>query len=329
MSAEIFRSLEDARGNFGPCALAIGNFDGVHIGHQALIGEAVRCADEQGLTPAVLTFDPHPTAVVAPDRIPALICPREERLRLIAAAGARHIFVLHFTAEVASLSAEEFVSQVLVDALETKAVFVGENFRFGYRQGGTPEVLKALGRLSGFEIHALKPVSFRGEVVSSTAVRTELASGKVVRAAHLLGRCYALSGPVVSGRGIGSKKAVPTLNLRPDPELSMPRGIYVTETVELTETLEKATGRTWQSVTSCGHNPTFGATELTVETYLLRGLSGASPSAISVQFRHFLRDEQTYPNAETLKAQILKDVARAEAYWKHLDSLGKAIPSIY
>ncbi len=329
MSAAIFRSLEDARSHFGPCALAIGNFDGVHIGHQALIREAARCAEEQGLTPAVLTFDPHPSAVVAPDRIPALICPLEERLRLIADAGAKRIFVLQFTAEVASLSAEEFVSRVLVDALETKAVFVGENFRFGYRQGGTPEVLKALGRFGGFETHALKPVSFRGEVVSSTAVRTDLASGQVVRAAHLLGRCYTFSGPVVSGRGIGSKKTVPTLNLRPDPELIVPRGIYVTESVELTETLERATGRTWPSVTSCGYNPTFGATGLTVETYLLHGLSGASPAAISVHFRHFLRDEQTYPDAEMLKTQIFKDVARAEAYWKHLDNLRKAVPSIY
>ncbi len=210
-------------------------------------------------------------------------------MRLIAAAGAKRIFVLQFTPEVASLSAEEFVSQFLVEALEIKAVFVGENFRFGYKQGGTPELLKMLGQESGFETHALKPVSFRGEVVSSTAVRTELASGKIVRAAHLLGRCYALSGPVVSGRGIGSKKTVPTLNLQPDPELLVPRGIYVTETVELTETLGQTTGRTWPSVTSCGYNPTFGATELTVETYLLHGLSGASPSAISVHFRHFLR----------------------------------------
>lgn len=329
MSAAIFRSLEDARGRFGPCALAIGNFDGVHIGHQALIGEAALCAERLGVTPAVLTFDPHPTAVVAPDRIPALICPLQERLRLIAAAGAKHIFVLQFTPEVASLSAEEFVSQFLVEALETKALFVGENFRFGYRQGGTPELLKMLGQESGFETHALKPVSFRGEVVSSTAVRTELASGKIVRAAHLLGRCYALRGRVVSGRGIGSKKTVPTLNLRPDPELIVPRGIYVTETVELTETLEQATGRTWPSVTSCGYNPTFGATELTVETYLLGGFSDASPSSISVQFRHFLRDEKTYPNAEMLKAQIFKDVARAEAYWKHLDHLRKPVPSIY
>ncbi len=329
MSAPFFHSLEEARGHFGPCALAIGNFDGVHVGHQALIGEAVRWAQTHGLTPAVLTFDPHPTAVVAPDRIPALICPLRERLRLIAAVGAEHIFVLRFTPEVASLSAEEFVSQVLVDALQTKAVFVGENFRFGYRQGGTPEVLKALGRANGFETHFLSPVTFRGQTISSTAVRTELATGKVVQAGRLLGRCYSLSGPVVSGRGIGSKRTVPTLNLRPDPRLLVPHGIYVTETAELTESLEHATGRSWPSVTSCGYNPTFGVTELTVETYLLGGLAGASPCAISVHFRHFLRDEQTYADSEALKAQIFRDVARAEAYWKHLESLRTAVPSIY
>ncbi|MBV8864829.1 MAG: riboflavin biosynthesis protein RibF [Acidobacteriaceae bacterium] len=329
MNASIFRSLEDARGHFGPCALAIGNFDGVHIGHFALIGETVRCAQRQGLTPAVLTFDPHPTAVVAPNRIPALICTLQQRLRLIGAAGVGRIFVLQFTPEVANLSPEEFVSQVLLDALGTRAVFVGENFRFGYRQAGTPELLKTLGQVNGFETHFLKPVTFRRQVVSSTAVRAELTSGKVVRAAQLLGRCFALSGPVVSGRGIGSKKTVPTLNLRPDLELIVPHGIYVTETIELTETLEQATGRSWPSVTSCGYNPTFGAGELTVETYLLGGLSGTSPSRISVHFRHFLRYEQAYPNAEALKAQILKDAARAEVYWKHLENLRKAVPSIY
>ncbi len=329
MSAAMFRSLEEARGHFGPCALAIGNFDGVHIGHKALIQEAVRWAQRQGLNPGVLTFDPHPTAVVAPDRVPALICSLEERLRLIADAGVKRIFVLQFTPEVASLSAEEFVSEVLVDALETKAVFVGENFRFGYRQGGTPEVMKQLGASKGFETCFLKPVTFRGQVISSSAIRAELTRGRVVAAGHLLGRCYSIRGRVVRGRGIGSRKTVPTLNLRPEPELLVPRGIYVTETLELNETGGRATGRAWQSVTSCGNNPTFGATELTVETYLLEGLSGASPSAISVQFRHFLRSEQTYADAEALKAQIFKDVARSAAYWKHVENLPKAVPSIY
>ncbi len=323
MAAEIFRTLAEARGRFGPCALAIGNFDGVHIGHKALIGEAHRCARAKNCTPAVLTFDPHPTAVVAPDRVPPLICSVEDRLRHLSEAGAERIFVLNFTREIAQLSPEDFVARILVETLETRALFVGENFRFGYKQSGTPDVCRRLGELHGFSTCFLKPVTFRGTVVSSTAVRSELASGNVVEAGRLLGRCYSMRGAIVSGRGIGSKQTVPTLNLQPDSRLIVPRGIYVTET------LEPGTGRRWPSVTSCGYNPTFGATDLTVETYLLTKLEGKGPSAIEVQFRHFLREEQTYPDAATLKAQILKDVERSEAYWRHAENLGKAASSIY
>ena len=122
---------------FGPCALAIGNFDGVHIGHQALLAQTVDHAAKKNLAPAVLTFDPHPAVVVAPERVPAMICTLEQRLRLLSSAGAERILVLPFTAEVARLTPEEFVSQILVDALETQAVFVGENFRFGHKQAGT------------------------------------------------------------------------------------------------------------------------------------------------------------------------------------------------
>jgi riboflavin kinase/FMN adenylyltransferase len=247
----------------------------------------------------------------------------EQRFELLAAAGAGRIFVLNFTADLARLSPEEFVSRILVECLETKAVFVGDNFRFGFRQTGTPDVFAALGQSYGFSTCFLQPVTFRGCVVSSTSIRTELAKGNVVRAGRLLGRCYSLEGPVVSGRGIGSQKTVPTLNLKPEPQLLVPHGIFVTET------FEPATGRRWPSVTSCGYNLTFGATDLTVETYLLATLNGSSPESIEVQFRHFLREEETYPDAESLKAQIMKDVARSKVYWRRVENLAKASPSIY
>lgn len=323
MSEVMFRSLAEAKGHFGPCALAIGNFDGVHIGHRKLIEETVALAKLRGVAAAVLTFDPHPAAVVAPERVPALICPLEERLRLIAAAGIERIFVLPFTHDVARLSAEEFVVKILVGTLETRAVLVGENFRFGYRQAGTPPVLEFLGFQYGFETSFLPPVKLGGEIVSSTAVRTELQRGKVVRAARLLGRYYSLAGSVISGRGIGTKQTVPTLNLKPTAGLIVPKGIYVTETIE------PSSGRSWPSVTSCGYNPTFGETDLTVESYLLPRLTGQSPTVIEVHFRHFLRSEKKYPDASTLKAQILKDVHRSEAYWRHVQNLGKTVPSIY
>jgi len=310
--AEIYRSLEQARGRFGPCALAIGNFDGVHIGHRALLARILEFVSQKNLAPAVLTFDPHPTVVVAPERTPAMICTLEQRLRLLTDAGAARILVLPFTKEIAHLSPREFVSQILVDALETKAVFVGENFRFGHKQAGTPATLRTLGEEFGFVAEFVEPVAYRGKIVSSSAIRKFLQEGNVSQAGRFLGRCFAIEGPVVSGHGVGSRQTVPTLNLRPEPGQLVPRGVYVSET------REPSSGRRWISITNAGVRPTFGGDELTVETFLLGALEGEAPREIEVQFRRFLRAERQFPTPEALKAQIFKDVARAQAYWRRV-----------
>ncbi len=323
MSAAIFRSIDEVKGRFGPCALAIGNFDGVHIGHRKLIREAVEFASERGITPAVLTFDPHPTAVVAPDRIPVMICTMEQRLRLLGEAGAEKIFVLAFTPEVAHESPEEFVSELLVNRLQIRGVFVGEEFRFGHKQSGTPEVLAKLASKYNFSARFVRPVTYRGEIVSSSAIRQYLAAGDVSRAARLLGRCYALEDEVVKGQGIGSKQTVPTLNLRPGPGLIVPQGVYATETCDL------KTGRTWDSVTNSGVRPTFGGTELTVETYLLSPLEGESAERIEVRFRHFIRAERQFPDAAALKDQIMKDVARAQVFTRRCRRFAQSPSSLY
>jgi riboflavin kinase/FMN adenylyltransferase len=323
MSGNTFRSLEEVNGRFGPCALAIGNFDGVHIGHRKLIAEAVQFASEQGITPAVLTFDPHPTAVVAPDRVPPMICTMEQRLKLLGEAGAQKIFVLTFTAELAQQSPEEFVSGLLVKSLETRGVFVGEGFRFGYKQSGTPEVLSQLASQYNFSARFVHPVSYRGEIVSSSAIRRYIGSGNVSRASRLLGRCYSLEGEVVKGQGIGSKQTVPTLNLRPDCHLVLPRGVYATETLDL------ESGRKWESVTNSGYRPTFGGTELTVETYLLSPLGDSSPERIQVQFRHFIRPEKQFPDAAGLRAQIFRDVARAQVFTRRWRKFAQSQSSLY
>jgi riboflavin kinase / FMN adenylyltransferase len=317
----VFRSLEEARGRIGPSALTIGNFDGVHIGHQALLAQTVDYAAANNLSPAVLTFDPHPAAVVASERVPAMICTLERRLELLRSAGAKRIFVLPFTAEVARLSPEQFVSQILVDVLETQAVIVGENFRFGHKQAGNPDVLRALGMQYGFVSQFVKPVSFRGEIVSSSLIRHYLASGNVSRAARLLGRCFFVEGPVVAGHGVGSKQTVPTLNLRPDRGQLIPRGVYITEAMDRP--------RRWPSITNVGVRPTFGGDELTIETFLLSPLEGDTPERIKVEFRRFVRAEQQFANPEALKTQILKDVTRAQKYWHRTAKLAQPAPSIY
>jgi riboflavin kinase/FMN adenylyltransferase len=323
MSGIIFRSLEEARRRFGPCALAIGNFDGVHIAHQALLAETVAYAKAKNLAPGVLTFDPHPATVVAPERVPEMICTLEQRLTLLSSAGAERILVLPFTREIARLTPDEFVSQILVDALETRAVFVGENFRFGYKQAGTPETLRALGKQFGFVSEFLKPIHFRGEIVSSSLIRRYLASGNVSRAARLLGRCFFIDGPVVAGHGVGTKQTVPTLNLRPHHGQLVPRGVYITETVD------PSTSRRWPSITNVGVRPTFGGDELMIETFLLTPLEGKTPEHIQVQFRRFVRAERQFPNPEALKAQIMQDVSRAQIYWRRVARLAEPAPSIY
>jgi riboflavin kinase/FMN adenylyltransferase len=320
MSVRIFRSVEEARGNFAASALAIGNFDGVHIGHQALLEAARSFAGRSGSKTSVLTFHPHPTAIVAPERTPPLICTLEQRLRLLEAAGAEQILVLPFTEDVARLSPEQFVSQILTGVLNTRAVFVGQNFRFGHKQAGTPETLRALGRQSGFEPCFIDPVSYRGEIVSSSSIREYLKGGNVARAGRMLGRCFFVEGDVVAGRGVGSKQLVPTLNVRPAAEQIVLRGIYVTETIDTRR------NRRWQSITNVGTSPTFGTNETTIETYLLSPFDGLTPESIRVEFRRFVRWETWFPSVDDLRVQILKDVARAQAYWRRLP---KRMPSIY
>lgn len=319
MSARVFRTLAEAFERFAPCALTIGNFDGVHIGHQTLLVRAAEWAAERAVTSSVMTFDPHPATVVAPERAPQLICTLEQRLALLEAAGAQQILVLPFTREIADLRPRDFVRKVVCNALRAQAVIVGESFRFGHKQAGTAATLEALGKEFGFESQFVPPVCWRGEVVSSSLIRRYLEAGNVARAGRLLGRCFSIQGPVVSGHGVGSKQTVPTLNLRPPSGRIVPRGVFITET------LEAATGRWWPSITNCGVRPTFGGDELTVETFLLGDLEGGQPNEIEVRFRRFLRAEQPFPNSEALKAQILHDVERANRYWHRASKLAASI----
>jgi riboflavin kinase / FMN adenylyltransferase len=323
MTARVFRSPEEARGEFGPCALAIGNFDGVHLGHQALLAETKRQARAKALAAAVLTFDPHPSVVVAPERTPELICTLEQRLELLAQAGADKILVLPFTPEVARLSPRDFVWQILRDTLQTQVVVVGESFRFGHKQAGTAQTLEALGDEFGFVSQVVQPVACRGEVISSSAIRRHISFGRISRAGRLLGRCFSIEGQVVSGHGVGSKQTVPTLNLRPPRGQIIPRGVYVTET------FERSKARRWESITNCGVRPTFGGDQLTIETFLLTPLKGEPPAHIELRFRHFIRAEQRFPTPDALRAQILKDVTRARTYWRRVSALNERPASIY
>lgn len=315
MSTEVFRSLSQAHGKFGPAAVAMGNFDGVHVGHRALIAAMSENAHRRNLARGVITFHPHPTVLVAPDRVPPMITTLDDRIALLEALGVQKILVLPFTNELSRCSPEEFVSEVLVDALETKATFVGDNFHFGHRQAGTPAVLTELSRKYDFEAHFLKPITYRGKVVSSSEIRKALNDHRLLFASRLMERCFSVAGDVVTGQGIGSRQTVPTLNILPAPDQLLLRGVYITQTFDL------ESNRRWPSITNVGVRPTFPGDGVTIETYLLSALTGNSPKAIRVEFRRFVRDERLFENAEALKKQILRDVGRAQAFWRRVEKL--------
>ena len=306
----IYRTLEEAAGRFGPCALTIGNFDGVHAAHRRILRRVRAVAADLGLAAAALTFDPHPTRIVAPERAPRLMTTPEERCALMAQEGIERALILEFTRELSELSPGEFVRRVLAGALQARAVLVGDNFRFGHAQAGDVVTLAALGAEFDYTVEVVHAIQIRGQMVSSSAVRRFIESGDVSRACRFLERPYALSGEVVTGRGIGSRQTVPTLNLRTFAEVLPARGVYITRTTDADD------ARHWPSITNIGVRPTFDGGDLSIETFLLSGLEGADPRRIRVEFLRRIRDERKFDSPEALRAQILKDVARAQAYFR-------------
>jgi riboflavin kinase/FMN adenylyltransferase len=292
--------------------ITIGNFDGVHAGHRQLLRRLVELGREHHLKPVVLTFDPHPTRVVAPHRAPRLLTTIEERVALIRAQGVEDVVVLPFTAETAQLSPEEFVERIVVGQLHAKIVMVGDNFRFGHKQAGDIKTLTELGVRFGFQTHVVDAVHRRGRVVSSSEIRRLIEEGNVAMAGRLLERPYDLSGDVVSGHGIGSKQTVPTLNLSTPCEVIPATGVYITRTRDL------ETGDRWDSITNVGTRPTFDGDSLSIETFLLSSFDGLTPGRISVEFLHRLRAERKFESPEALKQQIFHDVGRAQTFFRRL-----------
>ncbi len=311
----IYRSLEEVGSDFGPSALSIGNFDGVHAGHRRIFRRVVELARERGWKPSALTFQPHPTKVVAPERAPRLLTTPDERCRLMADEGIEQVLILPFGWDIARLEPEEFVQNILVAKLGVRAVLVGSNFRFGHRHAGDTRRLAELGAACGILTEVIPAIQVRGCQISSSEIRRLVTAGNVTRAGRMLGRPYSLEGDIVPGLRIGSTQTVPTLNLKTDAEVVMPAGVYITRARDVDD------GRTWPAVTNVGSRPTFGGTEISVETHLLATLDGNAPRRIRVDFLRRVREERKFPSAESLKAQIARDVDRARRYFRLLERL--------
>jgi riboflavin kinase/FMN adenylyltransferase len=294
-------------------AVTIGNFDGVHLAHQKLLESVVKAARRLSAMPTAVTFDPHPTRVLAPERAPKLLTPLEVKARLIEQRGIEMLAVLPFTPELSRLSPLDFVHQILRAKLRAVSLHVGPNFRFGHRHAGDVRLLAELAPREGFKLEVLPEVEIRGQRVSSTRIRELLFAGKVVLAGRLLGRPYSMRGPIVHGLGVGKKLTVPTLNLAPLDVLHPKDGVYVTHT--------RLGNTVYESVTNVGHKPTFGEHRLTVECYLLNLRSQMHQAEMQVDFLHRLRDEIKFPDPAALKAQIQEDVRRSLRFFRLLKLL--------
>lgn len=292
--------------------IAIGTFDGIHLGHQHVLKFAIQRAKEIGAIATALTFEPPPVKVLRPEVAPPRISTNQQRLDWFGAVGMEAAVVLPFTKELAALTPGEFIKDILVRRLDVRAVVVGDNFRFGKQQAGDVKFLRELGMREGFEVVVHTPVMVNGEIVSSTLIRKLVSEGDVRHAASLLGRPFALTGEVVTGTGRGRKSTFPTLNLKPEQELLPARGVYITRTLLEGETSSH------RSVTNVGIRPTFNGAALGVETHLLDYSGNFTPRRIEVRFWKRLRPERKFAGAEELKEQIAKDIAAANHYFARL-----------
>ena len=311
---KVFRGLPNAASR-APCALAIGNFDGVHLGHQALLSDLRAAATRLNIEAAVMSFEPHPRAFFAQmlgdlSKAPTRIANLRDNLSALDQAGIDRVIVEHFNAHFAALSPEEFIQKILVDGLHVKLVMVGDDFRFGAKRAGDIHTLKEAGERFGFVVQTMNTVERHGERISSSAVRAALAAGNFEEAQHLLGRPYRISGHVVHGQKLGRTLGFPTLNLRIAHHKPAVMGIFVVQVHGLSEAPLPA-------VASMGVRPTVDDSgRVLLETHILDQHVDAYGKVIHVEFLQKLRDEEKYVDLPTLTAAINRDADQARSYFK-------------
>jgi riboflavin kinase / FMN adenylyltransferase len=288
-----------------PNAVTIGNFDGIHLGHQAMLARLTARAASVGGAPTVLTFEPHPREIFTPEAAPTRLTTLREKLEILRNLGVAHVHVCKFTRPFAALSAEDFVKRILVEGLKARYVLVGDDFRFGARRAGDFALLQALGQEYGFEAEALHTVEAAGQRASSTAVREALAAGDMAAAAQLLGRPYSISGRVVGGDQLGRRIGYPTANIQLKHNKPPVKGIFAVRVQGLVQP-------DWPGVASLGTRPTVHANgKPTLEVHLFNFNRSIYREHLRVEFLHKLRDEAKFANLEALIAQIDLDAKQA------------------
>jgi len=301
---EILRHIENQSLAPSKPILTMGNFDGIHLGHQALLRAVVDEARGRGGSSVVLTFEPHPLKVLAPEHAPRLILTHKDKMRLLQSSGVDLVMIQTFDPTFASLEAKEFVQRYLVGKLRVHKIWVGRDFRFGKGRKGRVEDLIHCAGESGFEVGIVDPVVEGGVRVSSSHIRKLIEQGRVREVFPLLGRCHFVSGRVVRGHQRGRQLGFPTANIAAQTEVLPLDGIYAT--------LFQTDQREWSSVTNIGHNPTFGGAARTVESYLMDFEGDLYGQSVRLFFVERIREEKEFATAELLVEQMKQDVLSAQ-----------------
>lgn len=302
---QIIRHIDDPALAFEGSSVTLGNFDGIHVGHQALIRSAVDDAVHLGVRSAVLTFEPHPLQVLVPERAPKMLLTHKDKMQLLQSLGVDCVVIQQFDRSFAAIGAEQFVGKFLVERLRAKKVWVGKDLRFGKGRAGDIEKLRLWGDQLGFDVGVVEPVMVCGERVSSSRIRELIRAGEVAAVQPMLGRYYFVSGKVVSGHRRGRDLGFPTANIASRAEIVPRDGIYAT-LLQLGENI-------LPSVTSIGFNPTFGAGPRTIESYILNFDREIYGESVKLSFVAKLRDEKSFASVDSLIEQIRLDVADAES----------------
>lgn len=300
----VLRSLEKAGGHFRRPVVTIGNFDGVHRGHQVILDQVVDDAKHRGVDAVVLTFDPHPVAVIRPDAAPIRLMTLADRLRHLGQCGVSATVVQRFNQQFAAITAEDFVSRFLVGRLDAQKLIVGHDLNYGHRRAGSVETLVDAGSRFGFAVEVIRPVQAEGILVHSSVVRETVMRGDMRLACGLLGRPHLVRGRVVQGAQRGKTLGFATANIRPRTEMVPPEGVYATR-------LEMR-GRRYDGVTSIGRNETFGGRDVVIECHLFDDLDDFYGEPVALAFYDLIRGQRKFSGPEELVAQINADVDAAQ-----------------
>jgi riboflavin kinase/FMN adenylyltransferase len=305
----VIRGLDALRYPYpGPVA-TIGNFDGVHRGHQKIFSRVAERAGALRGTPMAVTFEPHPVQVISPEKGIRILTPFHEKIRLMELFGITVAICVDFSPEFARMRPDDFIREVIVDRIRAREVIVGHNYAFGKEKQGTTDLLRRRGKRFGFVLRVVRHVRISGEIVSSSRVRRLLGRGRVCEASWLLGRPYMIEGTVIRGAGRGKDLLnIPTANIAPQSVLLPKEGVYAVKVA--------CRGRLWEGVANLGRNPTFGGSSLSCEIHILDFSDDVVGEDIKVSFIDRLRDERTFPDVSSLKAGIEGDIRRAQGILK-------------